>query len=164
MINLTSSLSANQLEYLLLYSKTFYERSLQEENILEKWKKPNFRHSLIDLVEKVKIWQSNGVDKIEFEIVNNQDFSNEDERVYKEAQTFLMFIALGIKGILEYMERDKEMATTLVQELYSSLPAYKNLFDEINDRIISKNDRLETPIICFHLSVSDDNFWDDDYY
>lgn len=165
MIDLSNSVNIDQLESLLKFSKILLEQTLKEDNVLDKWKDPKFKSELIELMGKIEIWKSNDIDLIEFEIVEGDDYSDNHEYVHIDARNFLMLIALGSKGILEFIERDEELVGTLDPNLSDDLFLYKKIFDEIQSHIDGNEYLFTNPIIYFHLTSNEEqDFFNDDYY
>jgi hypothetical protein len=165
MIDLSNSVSIDQLESLLKFSNIFLEQTLKEDNVLDKWKDPKFKSELIELMGEIPIWRSNDIDLIELEIVEGDDYSENHDYVNIDARNFLMFIALGSKGILEYIERDEELVGTFDPNLSEDLFLYKKIFDEIQSNIEGNEYQFTNPLIYFHLTSNEEkDFFNDDYY
>jgi hypothetical protein len=165
MIDLINSLSIEQFETLLKFSKIFLEKSLNEENIQEKWKNPKFKLELIDLIEKVKLWKSNEVDLVEFEIVDNDDYPDGHEYIFSQANNFQMFLAMGSKGIIEYIEKENGKETYYIDTIKKDIFQIKKVFDEITQFLNGGEIQITNPIIYFHLSGSEErDIFNDDYY
>jgi hypothetical protein len=164
MIQLNNSLRIDQFEILLKFSKIFLEKSLKEENVLEKWKNPKFRLELNDLIEKAKLWKSNDVDLIEFEIVDEDDYPDGHEYSNIEADKFQMFLALASMGIFEFIESENGKETYFMTSLKQDTFQLKNIFDEIDHFLKGGVIHFTNPLIYFHLSgIEERDFYDEDY-
>ncbi len=165
MIELKNNLTISQILEVLKCAQMFLDQSLITENISDEWRSPKFREELVNLIKQVIVWETNGVDLIDFGITDFDDPIEESEYWQIPLNYFKMYLTIGGKWILDYLDSGNGDLDDSKVNLYANLNQFMNLLNEIHEFQSDKRLNWSDPIINFLLSSRDDlSFNDQDYW
>ena len=164
MIELKTNLSINHISEVLNCALKFLDRSIKTENISEEWRSPKFREELLNLINQVNVWESNGIDLIDFGITDFDDTFEESEYWQIPLNYFKMYLTIGGKWIIDFLENGNGVSDDSKGHLHASLNEFLDLLKEIQEIQSDKRLNWSSPLINFLLSSSDDFYFDDQDY